>query len=76
MNFPFPLKSVCEKGSIPTVLSRCTGAAMIWWEVGWQGNMIGTDQTCSNKGKQAGVTQKLCDYINAEGEPDLTQPAH
>lgn len=60
-------------GSIATILSRCTGAAMIWWEIGWQGDMIGKYQTC---GKQAAVTQKLCDYINAEGEADLTQPAH
>lgn len=37
--------------------------------------MIGKYQTCPAMGKQAAVTQKLCDYINAEGEPDLTQPA-
>lgn len=26
--------------------------------------------------KKAAVTQKLCDYINVEAEPALTQPAH
>ena len=27
-------------------------------------------------GKKAAVTQKLCDYINVEAEPALTQLAH
>lgn len=38
--------------------------------------MIEEYQTCPDMGKQSVVTQKLCDYINAEGEPDETQPAH
>lgn len=63
-------------GSMSTILSRCAGAALIWSEVGWQGDSIEEYQTCPDTEKQAAVTQKLCDYINAEAEPDLTQPAH
>lgn len=71
--------SECESkmGNMSTVSSRHTGAAVIWSEVGWHGDMMEGDLMCPDTRGEGGgpnkatVTQKLCLYINVEPEPAL-----